>query len=107
MGRIYLPAEDLRRFGCSEQQLLDGRLDDAFVEMMRFQIARVRAMYDRAAPGIAMLAPGSRQTVRLALSLYRRILLEIERNDFDVFTRRAFVPARAKVMTAMMSCLGY
>lgn len=106
MGRIYLPAEDLRRFGYTEKRLLEGRIDDSFVALMKFEIARVRAMYDQAAPGIALLSSGSRHTVRLALSLYRRILHEIERNGYDVFTKRAFVPARAKLVAATMTCLG-
>lgn len=105
MGRIYLPAEDLRRFGYSEDDLLAGVIDERFVALMEFQIARVRTMYEEAAPGIALLAPASRHTVRLALALYRRILDEIERNGYDVFTRRAFVPMRTKLLTASMTLL--
>ncbi len=105
LGRIYLPAEDLRRFGYSEERLLAGVIDDDFIALMRFQIARVRVMYDAAAPGIELLAPGSRYTVRLALSLYRRILAEIENNGYDVFTRRAHVPLRSKLVTAMAMAL--
>jgi phytoene synthase len=105
LGRIYLPAEDLRRFGYTEDELMAGVINDAFVELMRFQIARVRMLYEAAAPGIELLAPGSRYTVRLALSLYRRILAEIEHNGYDVFTRRAHVPIRGKLITAMMTAL--
>jgi phytoene synthase len=72
---------------------------------MRFQIARVRTMYADAAPGIELLSPSSRFTVRMAFSLYRRILDEIERNEYDVFTRRAFVPMGAKLRMAMMTGL--
>jgi len=101
MDRIYLPAEDLERFGCGEQAVLAGVVDDAFVALMRFQIERVRALYAEAEPGIALLAPESRYTVRLALSLYRGILDRIEANGYDVFTRRAHVPLRAKLLTAL------
>jgi phytoene synthase len=100
MGRVYLPAEDLRRFGCSESSVLSGEIDAKFVALMQFQIARVRTMYDEAAPGIALLDPGTRFTVRLALSLYRAILDRIERNRYDVFTLRAYVPLRAKIAMA-------
>jgi phytoene synthase len=105
LGRIYVPAEDLRRFNYTEERLLAGTVDRDFVALMRFQIARVRAMYEEAAPGIELLAPSSRYTVRVALSLYRRILNEIEHNGYDVFTRRAHVPIRAKLTTAMMTAL--
>jgi len=100
MGRIYLPIEDLNRFGFGESHVFQRVVDEKFVELMRFQIARVRELYAEAEPGIAMLAPESRYPVKLALSLYRRILGAIERNGYDVFTRRAFVPFPAKLATA-------
>jgi phytoene synthase len=102
MGRVYLPAEDLRRFNYAEASLLAGSVDANFVALMRFEIARVRALYDEASPGIALLAPGTRLTVRIALSLYRAILDQIERNGYDVFTRRAYVPLRTKLRTAIV-----
>jgi 15-cis-phytoene synthase len=107
MDRIYLPAEDLRRFGCSESNIMEAVIDQPFEELMRFQIARVRAMYAEAEPGIALLASESRFTVRLALGLYRRILERIEANDYDVFTRRAYVPLRTKLMMALATWLGF
>ena len=102
MDRIYLPGEDLRRFGCTEASVMDGVRDERFRQLMRFEIARVRTMYAEAEPGIALLAPESRYTVRLALSLYRGILDRIEANRYDVFTRRAHVPLRAKATTALV-----
>jgi phytoene synthase len=105
MGRIYLPAEDLERFGYAEGHVFAQVVDERFVALMRFQIERVRALYAEAEPGIAMLAPESRYTVRLALTLYRRILNAIELNDYDVFRRRAFVPLPAKIATAVSIAL--
>jgi phytoene synthase len=61
----------------------------------------VRELYAQAEPGIAMLNAESRYTVRLALSLYRRILRAIELNDYDVYGRRAYVPLRSKIVTAL------
>jgi len=105
MDRIYLPAEDLRRFGCSEEQILTSRLDDNFVALMRFQIERVRDMYAQAEPGIALLSAESRYTVRVALSLYRHILDRIEANGYDVFSKRAYVPIRMKLSLALAAAL--
>ena len=101
MGRIYLPQDEIRAFGYSEDELLGGVINDRFVSLMRFQIARVRAMYDAAIPGIALLAPSSRRTVRIALTIYRGILDHIEANGYDVFSRRAVVPMRSKLLTAL------
>ena len=101
MGRIYLPAEDLARFGYAENRVFAQVVDENFVALMRFEIERVRALYAAAEPGVAMLSAESRYTVRLALSLYRRILESIELNDYDVFRRRAYVPLRSKIATAL------
>jgi phytoene synthase len=102
MGRIYLPQEDMVRFGYTESMLLQNVVNDGFTAMMQFQIERVRAMYAEAEPGIALLSPESRYTVRLALHLYRRILNAIELNRYDVFSRRAYVPLRSKMVAALL-----
>jgi phytoene synthase len=101
MGRVYLPTEELERFGYTEAEVFEGLLDERFVALMKFQIARVRELYAAAEPGIAMLSPESRYTVRVALSLYRRILVAIENNGYDVFTRRAYVPLHEKMLLAL------
>jgi len=101
MGRIYLPADELRRFGYAENRVFEQVVDENFIALMQFQIARVRELYADAEPGIALLSPESRYTVRLALSLYRRILTAIELNGYNVFSRRAYVPLRSKIATAL------
>lgn len=102
MGRLYLPVDDVERFGCSAEAILARTaLDERFVALMQFEIARVRALYAQAEPGIAMLEPGSRFTAGVALSLYRAILDRIEANDYDVFGRRAYVPLRGKLLGAL------
>jgi phytoene synthase len=106
LGRIYLPREDLQRFGCSEASVLHGVLDGRFRALMRFEIERVRALYREAQPGIALLEPDARYGVRLALRLYRGILDRIEANRYDVFARRAHVPFAAKLVTAAGAAFG-
>lgn len=101
MGRIYLPLEDLHRFGYSESSIFENVIDEPFINLMQFQIDRTRKMYAEAEPGIAMLAPESRYTVKLALTLYRRILSAIETNGYDVYSKRAYVPFRSKMLSAM------
>ena len=58
--RIYLPQEDLRRFGVTEQSLLKGIKDEKYVNMIKFQIERAREWYKRAEDGIPMLAEDAR-----------------------------------------------
>lgn len=96
MGRIYLPEEDLDRFHYSPADLKAQRHNDAFRRLMEFQIARARGLYEQAMPGIPMLNPEGRFAVRIAADVYRQILSRIEASDYDVFARRAVVPATTK-----------
>ncbi|MDZ7773950.1 MAG: squalene/phytoene synthase family protein [Balneolaceae bacterium] len=95
--RIYLPAEELRRFGVTEKQLLWGRMDGNFRELMRFQIDRARRYYARSDLGVPMLEPGTRLPVYLARYNYSRILDKIEENGYRVFDRRAYLNATEKL----------
>ncbi len=100
IGRIYLPLEDLRRFGVAEAELLRAEVSDRFVELMKFEIARARAFYREAERGICLLNPEARFTVLLAARLYARILDAIEANAYDVFTRRAHLTFAGKLRLA-------
>ncbi len=90
-GRLYLPLEDLERFGLTRADLERRVLDDRVKDLLRFEIARTRQIYRVAAQGIRLLDPRSRPCVETALALYGGILNEIERQDFPVLTRRVSV----------------
>ncbi|MEO0406072.1 MAG: 15-cis-phytoene synthase CrtB [Cyanobacteria bacterium P01_A01_bin.135] len=98
-GRIYLPLEDLALFNYTEADLMNGVIDERWRELMRFQIQRARKFYVEAEGGICRLSPDARWPVWTALMLYRQILDVIERNQYDVFTRRAYVPGFRKLLT--------
>jgi phytoene synthase len=100
MNRIYLPQEDMRRFDYTESELMRGELNDNFRELMSFQIERARAFYREAEKGIPLLNRDARFTVLLAARLYARILNTIERNDYDVWTRRAHLSLTGKLRAA-------
>ncbi len=93
--------DELATFGYGESDVLARSVDDRFVALMRSEIERIRALYAEAESSIAIFSPESRYTVRIALSLYRRILERIERNGYDVYSRRAFVPLGSKLATAL------
>lgn len=95
-GRIYLPHQEMARFGYDAADLRAGVRDDRFRALMEFQIERAKQFYESARPGIALLHPDGRFAVRVAADVYRGILKEIVDNDFDVFHRRAVVPASRK-----------
>jgi 15-cis-phytoene synthase len=98
-GRIYLPLEDLSYFDYTEKDLLNGVIDERWVELMRFQIHRAREFYAQAERGISALCRDARWPVWSSLMLYRNILSAIEKNHYEVFKRRAFVPTSNKVIT--------
>lgn len=108
LGRIYLPLDELARFGYDEAKLQRGVVDDSFRELMRFQVRRAREYYRRAFQGIRYLSrDGSHWTAYLMGDVYRGILDEVERIDYAVFTQRAFVPWRRKLVRAATAPIGF
>jgi phytoene synthase len=94
--RVYLPGEDLRRFGYSEDDLRAQRRNDAFAELMRFQAGRARSYYERGNAGIPLLHHRGRFAVKVASDVYQEILNRVEASHFDVFQNRTVVPAARK-----------
>jgi phytoene synthase len=94
--RVYLPAEDLDRFGVGRADLVRAASrrasGPAIRALVEYEVQRARRHYAAAAPGIPLLAPSSQRCIRTAYRLYAGILDEIERAGFDVFARRAVVP---------------
>jgi len=100
--RVYVPQEDLRRFGA------DPRLRTVtpeFQAVMAFEIRRTRDYYASADLGIPMLPPSSARCIRAARTLYSEILDRIERADADVFSKRARVPSARKALVVGRSLL--
>ncbi len=105
--RLYLPADELKGFGLTADDIAQQRTDDSFRAMMRFQIDRARAYYGRAEPGIAALpADGSRFCARLMSTIYGAILAEIERADYQVFRGRMRVSFPRKIWLALGCAIG-
>lgn len=104
-GRIYLPLEELAMFNYTEADLLNGVVDQRWREFMKFQIKRARQFYVDAERGIRSLNRDSRWPVWTALMLYQGILDVIERNNYDVFSKRAFVPQGEKFIYLPISWL--
>lgn len=95
--RIYLPADELKSYGISENDLMNRKLDDRFKEFIRFQIQRARDYYKSADKGIEMLNRDSRLPVALARENYSRILYKIEENGYNVFDHRAYLNSTEKL----------
>jgi len=96
-GRLYLPREELERFGLSEADIAAGKVTPAWQAFMRHQIERARNLYAESWPGIAMLKGDGRFAIAAAANLYEAILEDIEAHDYDVFTRRAHLTTWSKL----------
>src|SRR5207237_483819 len=93
--RVYLPADELARFGLSAEDIVARRGGDAFARLMQFQYERAQSWYDHA---FSKLAPEDRRNQRAGLvmaAIYRTLLDEIRRDDFRVLEQRiALTPLR-------------
>jgi phytoene synthase len=111
MGRVYLPADELAEHGSSAEHLGwlsdavahagPAAVDDAFRAVMRAQIERARDCYARGLGGLWRLPPDCQLAIFLAGRLYAGILDEVERSDYDVFSRRAATSTWFKVREAI------
>ncbi len=99
-GRVYLPLDELAAHGVTREQLEQRVATPAIKEALKEQVARVRMLEERSRPGIDMLDPTSRDCIDAARVLYCGIVDEVERQDYDVFTRRATVPMRRRLAVA-------
>jgi phytoene synthase len=100
-NRIYLPQDELARFGVTEDDLLQSRHTPAFRELMAFQAKRAREHYERA---YAQLSVADRKAQRAGLimaSIYRTLLDEIEKDGFQVLDRRTSLPPPRKLWLAL------
>jgi phytoene synthase len=99
-GRVYLPAEDLDRFGVRRADLAAPATTRAVRELVAFEVDRARGHYRAAEPGIGLLAPSSRPCIRVAFDLYGGILDAVERAGYRVLDRRVAVPRRRRLGVA-------
>jgi len=98
-GRVYLPQEDLRRFGVSEEELARGRASAALKALIRFEVERTRELFSAGRRLEEMVPRSLRRQVRLFIGGGERILDAIEEQDYDVLHRR---PVLSKVTKAQL-----
>lgn len=100
-GRVYIPQEDLRRFGVPESDLGAAKPTKGFRELMRFEVARNRAYYERAR---AAIGDGERRVLlplEAIVRIYSRLLDAIERRGYDVLGARVAIPGWRKAMLGL------
>jgi 15-cis-phytoene synthase len=90
--RVYIPEEDIRKFGADL-----ATHDERFVRLMSFEAERARAYYEESRPLIALVHPRSRPSLWALIEIYRRLLARIERSNYDVLEKRIRVPTWEKL----------
>ncbi len=99
-GRIYLPQEDLARFGVAPSSLLRAEPSDAFRALMAFEVERAQAWYAKA---FGQLPPADRKAQRAGVvmaAIYRKLLAEIARDGYQVLDRRTSLTPLRKLWIA-------
>uniref|UniRef100_A0A0D9WUD5 15-cis-phytoene synthase n=1 Tax=Leersia perrieri TaxID=77586 RepID=A0A0D9WUD5_9ORYZ len=97
-GRIYLPQDELAEAGLTDEDIFNGVVTNKWRKFMKGQIKRARMFFEEAERGVTELSQASRWPVWASLLLYRQILDEIEANDYNNFTKRAYVGKTKKLL---------
>ena len=97
--RVYIPQDELRRFGCSEADLTNGVVNASFRELMRFQVGRAREFFESGRKLIPLLEPDARACTAVLIGVYGSVLNRIEAADYDVFSKRVSLSTGEKLVT--------
>lgn len=96
-GRLYLPREELVFYGIRDSDIAEGKITKRWRQFMSFQLERTRQLYEESWEGVKMLEREGQLAIGAASTFYSGILEEIEKNDYDVFTKRASLSTMRKV----------
>lgn len=106
-GRIYLPLEDLRRFGVTEDDILNSRYTENFINLMRFECDRACQYFDMARDALRDEDKHYFFAARIMWSVYAHLLRRIERSNYNVFERRISLPKPLKLLIAFRYWLSH
>lgn len=96
--RIYLPQDDMARFGYTEQDLMNGVVNDSFRALMEFEVGRARSYYDKSRKLFPLIHPEARVCPSLLHATYSRVLDRIESSGYNVFERRIGLSKPTKLL---------
>jgi phytoene synthase len=106
-GRIYIPQEDLRRFGYTEGDLLAFRYTPEFRNLMRFECRRAQDYFERAKASLQNEDKRFFFAARIMSSIYSHILRRIEKADYNVFDRRISISKLLKLLITLRYWLSH
>jgi phytoene synthase len=106
LGRMYLPAEDLTRFGVSGEDLKHGRRTEQFGRLMEFETERARGYYQESAPLLNLIAAKSRPSLWALIAIYSKLLDRVAESHYDVLTRRVSLSSAEKTWIVLRAASG-
>lgn len=106
-GRVYLPEEDLTRFGVQAEDLNQPRLTPSLRGLLEFESARARQFYAEARPLLDLVHRDSRSALWALMEIYGRLLARIEREGYPVLERRVSLPKHEKISIVLRAWLGF
>jgi squalene synthase HpnC len=104
--RVYLPLEDLRRFGVSESDIAERRATAEFLNLMRFEVERARQWFELGLPLVKMVSSELAIDIQLFSRGGQEILKAIERQRFDVLQKRPVISKRRKLLLVARAAAG-
>ena len=107
LGRLYLPEEDLERFGVAVDDLKSARRSEQFGALMEFEIARARRYYRESAPLLALVQPKARGSLWALISIYSTLLERIGQSHYDVLSTRISLSPAEKAFIVLRAACGW
>jgi 15-cis-phytoene synthase len=107
LGRVYLPAEDLVRFGVSVDDLRNARRTEQFGRLMEFEMERARRYYRESAPLLDLIQAKSRPSLWALIAIYSRLLDHLAESHYDVLVRRISLSSLEKTWIVLRAALGF
>ncbi len=105
MGRVYLPIEDLERFGLTEKDILEKRENEAFVKLMRHQYRRAHNYYQKADQALPKSERKNMLPSQIMKNIYIHLLNLIEKNGFNVLNHKLEIPSFIKLSITFKTLL--
>jgi phytoene synthase len=105
LGRVYLPAEDLARFGVAVDDLKNARRTEQFGRLMEFETGRARRYYRESAPLLDLVQPESRPSLWALIAIYSRLLDHLVESHYDVLMRRISLSSLEKTWIVLRAVL--
>jgi 15-cis-phytoene synthase len=105
LDRVYLPGEDLARFGVSRDDLIHARRTEGFGALMEFETNRARQYYRESAPLLGLIEPASRPSLWALIAIYSRLLDHIAASHYDVLVRRISLSSLEKSWIVLRAAL--